>query len=950
MPRLFIERGPDRGKELVLRAGQQVVVGRDPAASFPLSDPMCSRKHIGVGELKGSWLIKDLGSNNGSFVNGKPLEPDKALKLEIGASINIGDTLMSFLPSVEDGSDDPLIGSRLGGYRIDRRLGRGAMGVVYQARQMSLGRDVALKVLSDDVAHDEKFVAMFVKEARAAATLNHQNILQVYDVTKSEDKLFIAMELATSGSVLDELRQTGSIPLDRTISIIRDALQALEYAERKGLVHRDIKPDNLMITTDGVVKLGDLGLAARAAELSSVQSGVFGTPHYIAPEQAQGKAVDHRADLYALGATWYRLLTGNTLFQGASVRDILKAQVREPHVPLRDVIHDIPPAISAIVDKMLAKEPDQRYQSATHVLEDISAFLANRSYNPMAMGTFVPPPMPTGGADGAQVVVAARRKGAPIGLLIGGAVIVLAVIGGVAFVMSKGGDNGNPQPPNGAGTGNDKPVNPGENTGKQQPIRPVGKQSNRDALLKFGGAQTLEGQGKLAEALVIYEEIAKHYPEFVEADQAKARITELKEALKKHTEAVERLRSEWTDLAKRARDELAPAFQIGQIRKAIADFDAALDANGSPEAAALKAELNTAAALKVHEDAVDKAFSDLLQRADAPLQGLSSRPIEERPGVLVTALEALRSLKGKTDCPKLQEKVQAKLEAAEKLRSSTDRDLAEHRRVKRVEAATAAAKRFHAAARKIGALSAAFSYREAKIALDEFVATEPDLAAHGESKEFADLQQMIADRRHQTELQEEAMWWLSRNWSTPGYVAISGEPLIAAAFPNAAKLRISGLLPGVEDDPAQYKNVRLKYGFELSTGGFRDKEFMDWNTMDAATASRLIVWVLASQKGEDPKAVLNLLKEAPNARLRLGLGAALLEAGQVGMGYELIEGAYNLFVAGSDAEAARRAREYMAFALAAWVQELAGKGEHERAKGLYNRLMGPEFAGTRARE
>jgi len=943
MPRLFIERGPDRGKELVLRAGQQVVVGRDAGAHLPLTDPMCSRRHIGVGELKGSWLIKDLGSNNGTFVNGKQIEAEKAQKIEHGASINIGDTLISFLPSTNDGSDDPLIGTRLGGYRIDKRLGRGAMGVVYRAHQMSLGRDVALKVLSDDVAHDEKFSTMFVKEARAAATLNHQNILQVYDVAQADGKLFIAMELATNGSVLDELRKTGTIGLDRSLSIIQDALQALDYAEKKGLVHRDIKPDNLMITGDGVVKLGDLGLAARAAELSNVQSGVFGTPHYIAPEQAQGKAVDHRADLYALGASWYRMLTGNTLFQGASIRDILKAQVREKHVPLREVIYDIPPAISAIVDRMLEKEPEQRYQSASHVLEDIRAFASNRSHNPAVMGGYAAPSMPASG-DGVPVVVAGKKS--PPWVLIGiGAVVLVAIVIGAVVVFGKSGT----KDPN-ANNGNNpiSNVSTGDNTPRPGTTKPAGKPSNRDALLRLGGARVLEDQGQLSAALLQYEEVVKHYSEFIEADQAKERITEIKAVLQLRVEAVGALRAQWEELLRKAAADWTPDYKIEAIAKAIAEFIAKVDANATPEATDLKVELAPDAKLTELRKVIETAFAKAIADAEAPLALVDASPIEVRPSAIANVVKALRDLETLTDSDPLKAKAAERAAAAEALFAKSETALAEHRRTLRVEAADRATRAFMLVAVRIGQRSAAFDYREATILLDEYVNGNKDLADHGTTSEFEALQSMIKDRKHQTALQEEAMWWLSREWKTVGFKSISASPRLQAAFPGAKDVQIESLNPGV-DDTEEFKNVRFRYSFITESKETQSRNFKDWNTLDSATAGELIEFVLASQSSGDPASVQAKLKDPTNFRARLGLGGVMLEAGFSQTALELIEGAYNLTLSKPGTEDARRAKEYMAYALAAQAAAMASKGETGRARSLLDRLMGQEFEGTRAR-
>ncbi len=370
MPRLLVEKGPDRGKSITVVVGGQVVAGRDKEANLQLSDTMASRRHFLIASKGSIFGLKDLNSANGTLVNGRKAEG--AHRLAYGDSIQVGETLISWLPDEQTDKQGGLIGQQIGGYRIEERLGRGAMGTVYKATQLSLGRTVALKVLSPDLVKDEKFCEMFVKEARAAGSLNHPNIIQVYDVGDEGGQYFFSMEYASKGSVLEELGKQKSISMARAVQIIRHACNALDYAERKGLVHRDIKPDNLMVTEDDTVKLGDLGLAMSAQELQAEQDGVFGTPHYIAPEQAMGKPIDHRADIYALGATFYRMVSGRTLFTGATVKEILKKQVREAHTPITEHVPDCPQAIASIIDRMLAKNPAERYQHASEIAQDLT--------------------------------------------------------------------------------------------------------------------------------------------------------------------------------------------------------------------------------------------------------------------------------------------------------------------------------------------------------------------------------------------------------------------------------------------------------------------------------------------------------------------------------------------------------------------------------------------------
>jgi serine/threonine protein kinase len=326
------------------------------------------------------------------------------------------------------------------------------MGTVYKATQVSLGRTVALKVLAPELAQDERFCNMFIKEARAAGSLNHPNIIQVYDVGEEDVYYFFSMEFAAKGSVLDELQTGGPIALPRALRILRDACNALDYAERKGLVHRDIKPDNLMVTEDDSVKLGDLGLAMSTVELQGEQDGVFGTPHYIAPEQALGRPIDHRADIYGLGATFYRILTGKTVFSGSSVKEILKRQVREPHKPVTQLIPDCPPAVSRIIDRMLAKAPAERYQHASDILSDLTDYEYQASRHSMQDSAAFAS-RPRGLTPEQNQQVAKRRK---FKLIVGVTVPVVVVALMLGALLAFGGgepppgptepDNGRPDP------------------------------------------------------------------------------------------------------------------------------------------------------------------------------------------------------------------------------------------------------------------------------------------------------------------------------------------------------------------------------------------------------------------------------------------------------------------------------------------------------------------------
>ena len=372
MPLLLVERGNDKGASLKVEAGNSYVVGREnPQAAVKLNDPMASRAHFQISGQNGVFKIKDMKSRNGTLLNDEKLAPDQEKELKIGDKVQVGETIFSFLNDSKEESAGGLTGKVIGGYKLMERVGRGGMGTVYKAEQISLKREVALKVLSAKLLSDPVFVERFVEEARAAGGLIHPNIVQVIDVGSDRGIYYFSMEFMGNGSVGDVVAKEGAIPWDRGLAMMTDAARGLVFAEKNGIVHRDIKPDNLMLTSEGSVKIGDLGLARKTADLAGDTGQIFGTPHFIAPEQAQGKPVDNRADIYALGASMYRVLTGKTPFSGENVKEILVKQIQEEPKPLQEFAAECPDELAAVIAKMMKKKPDDRYRSAAGLLEDL---------------------------------------------------------------------------------------------------------------------------------------------------------------------------------------------------------------------------------------------------------------------------------------------------------------------------------------------------------------------------------------------------------------------------------------------------------------------------------------------------------------------------------------------------------------------------------------------------
>jgi serine/threonine-protein kinase len=279
-----------------------------------------------------------------------------------------------------DTAELDLSGRQLGDYRILRRLGRGAMADVYLAEQSSLRRQIALKVLKRDLSSDETYVRRFVREAQAAAALIHANIVQIYEVGCIEGYHYIAQEYV-QGQNLRELMTRHGLPEPKlALSILRQVTAALARAAEQGVIHRDIKPDNIMLTRQGEVKVADFGLARVSGNgdaLNLTQIGVtMGTPLYMSPEQVEGRQLDTRSDLYSLGVTCYHMLTGEPPFRGETALAVAIQHVRTEPQRLETQRPDLPAALCRVIHKMMAKQPEQRFQQPRDVLRELRSLPA----------------------------------------------------------------------------------------------------------------------------------------------------------------------------------------------------------------------------------------------------------------------------------------------------------------------------------------------------------------------------------------------------------------------------------------------------------------------------------------------------------------------------------------------------------------------------------------------
>ncbi len=289
---------------------------------------------------------------------------------------------------------DPNIGKMLGHCRLERKLGEGGMGVVYLATHTTLNKYVAVKVLRRDLNSDLRAAERFLREARAAARIEHPGVVQVYDIGQADGTFFIVMQYV-EGTTLDEaVKKHGALAVSEAVRIMGAIGSGVREAHHNGVIHRDIKPDNILLGLDGSAKLADFGLArAVESDPNLSQTGrVFGTPNFMSPEQAMGEKVDHRSDIFSLGATFYRVVTGRYPFQATTVMAVVFKLTHETPRPAVEVNPNVPKAFSDLLSEMMARHPAERIGSIDEVLLRLELFTSQLAHGKAAPAAAAQPP------------------------------------------------------------------------------------------------------------------------------------------------------------------------------------------------------------------------------------------------------------------------------------------------------------------------------------------------------------------------------------------------------------------------------------------------------------------------------------------------------------------------------------------------------------------------------
>ena len=334
-------------------------------------------------------------------------------------------------------TNDKYIGKLLDGrYEVLEVIGVGGMAVVYKALCHRLNRYNAIKIMRDDTMSDEEFRRRFCAEAHAVAMLSHPNIVAVYDVSHSDDIEYIVMELVEGITLKQYMDRKGAVNWRECLHFSRQICKALAHAHERGIIHRDIKPHNIMLLRDGTIKVADFGIAALENEISENNGQAVGSIHYIAPEQARGSLPDARSDVYSLGVVMYEMLTGQKPFTGDSINEIAIKHMNADPVPPHELVADIPPELEAIALKAMNRNIKQRYQSAAELLEDMENFIHSQTKEDSSEQFDNPAVMPIRSVSelSKEKYKLRRRRSSRVSFLSGTFGVLLSIVLLVAFV------------------------------------------------------------------------------------------------------------------------------------------------------------------------------------------------------------------------------------------------------------------------------------------------------------------------------------------------------------------------------------------------------------------------------------------------------------------------------------------------------------------------------------
>ncbi len=591
MPRLIVEEGMQKGREF--RFSAEASVGRGKDNLVTVEDPRVSLRHAKIVLENGRYVLKDLASRNGTFVNGERVAD---APLGFGDKVKIGAITLSF-------SEDPKgkwAGRTLAGYELLDIAGEGGMGTVYKARQVSLDRIVALKLIHEHLMKDPRYVERFLAEAKAAATLNHPGIVQVHDVGSEEGAYFFSMEYVDGMTLAERLQKGPALAIPEATDVVRKIAEALSYAHGQGIVHRDVKPENILLAADGQVKLADLGVAKQSRTIESAEPGpdgkriLIGTPAYIAPEEILGKGSGPATDIYALGATFYQILAGRLPFISASAMEVLRMHVANTPPDIRRYNPEVPPELCRIVFRMMAKDPRDRFASAREVVEALK--------KPAHAGRAAP-----------------ARSGSRAWIVRGTAAAVVVAVAAIALRAAFRPDPGATPPSDAPGTASPR----------------------EDPQALYQEATGLHQAGRHDEAEALYQKVIDRTPATLWTELAEDALQRLRED--REDARVERLRSAYDRILRESSGNLPllherlSAFRAECVGTPLApDVDAEFERAGRR----LDQERKLADSQKREEEALERAFQEGIGTINADLAA-------GRFGAAWSTLETLHASHGK---------------------------------------------------------------------------------------------------------------------------------------------------------------------------------------------------------------------------------------------------------------------------------------------------------------